>query len=263
MKKNPINQLSRFACWLMLRSRECYIHMQALGVIRGLLVYFRVRVLKHQFEIPVKVAGIQTPIVLRADSSDLEVFKKIFINREYELPFDSHTKTILDLGANTGLASLFFHIQFPEAQIVAVEPDPGNYAILQRNMACLPSVTLIQAAVWKHDGEINLVDPGIGAWGMQVNEQVQVQGNQGAVPAISMSSLLKHFAPRQIDLLKVDIEGAEKELFESSELWIHEIRAIVIELHDLYKVGCSRAFYKSINSFHNEKWVGENVFVWR
>ncbi len=246
-----------------MRIRECYIHVQALGVRRGFITCFRVRVLKQQFEIPVNVAGIQNPIVIRAGSSDLEVFKKIFINREYELPFDSQPKTILDLGANTGLATLFFHIQFPEAQIVAVEPDPANYALLQRHLAGLPNVTFIQAAVWKHDGEINLVDPGIGAWGMQVNEQKPILGNQGAVPAISMPSLLKHFVPRQIDLVKVDIEGAEKEVFESSEAWIHDIGAIVIELHDCYKVGCSRVFYNSINSLPNEKWVGENIFVWK
>jgi FkbM family methyltransferase len=257
------NYLSRFACWAYLRVRECYIHVLSLGVVRGVIAWFRIRVLKQRFDIFINVSGLRSPIVLRAGSSDLEVFKKIFINREYDLPFELQPKTILDLGANTGLASLFFHIHFPGAQIVAVEPDPANYALLQRQLAGLPGVTLIQAAVWKNDGEINLVDPGIGAWGMQVNEQAKDHGNQGAVPAISMPSLLKHFVTGQIDLLKVDIEGAEKEVFESSEAWIHKVGAIVIEMHDCYKVGCSRVFYNSINSLPNEKWVGENIFVWK
>jgi hypothetical protein len=83
------------------------------------------------------------------------------------------------------------------------------------------------------------------------------------VAALSMPSLLKHFPQGRVDLLKMDVEGAEKEVFESSAAWIENIDAIVIELHDRYKPGCSRAFFTSIATLPCEQWIGENLYVWR
>jgi len=259
---NPPNQPVGVSL-LKARIRELFLHVQVLGFVRGLMTWLRVSVLRQQFEISVKVPALKAPVMLRAGGSDIEVFKKIFIDREYRLPFDARPGTILDLGANTGLASLYFRTQFPEAQIVAVEPDPANFAMMQRHLGALPGVELIQAAVWSRDGEITLTDPGIGSWAMRVEESSQSAGSQCQVAALSLPSLLKHFPQGRVDLLKMDVEGAEKEVFESSAAWIENIDAIVIELHDRYKPGCSRAFFSSIATLPFEQWIGENVYVWR
>lgn len=259
---NPPNQPVGLS-WLKSRIREFFLYTQVLGFMRGLVAWLRVRVLRQAFEISAHVPELQAPVMLRAGGSDIEVFKKIFIDREYRLPFDARPGTILDLGANTGLATLFFRTQFPEAQIVAVEPDPANFAMMQRHLGALPGVELIQAAVWSHDGEISLTDPGIGSWAMRVEEPSQAPGSQCQVVALSMPSLLKHFPQGRVDLLKMDVEGAEKEVFESCDAWIENIDAIVIELHDRYKPGCSRAFFSSIATLPFEQWIGENVYVWR
>ncbi|MCX6851922.1 MAG: FkbM family methyltransferase [Verrucomicrobia bacterium] len=248
---------------LKARIRELFLHVQVLGFVRGLVTWLRVSVLRQQFEISVQVPALKAPVILRAGGSDIEVFKKIFIDHEYRLPFDACPCTILDLGANTGLASLYFRTQFPEAQIVAVEPDPANFAMMQRHLGALPGVEIIQAAVWSHDGEITLTDPGIGSWAMRVEESSHSAGSQCEVAALSMPSLLKHFPQGRVALLKMDVEGAEKEVFESSAAWIENIDAIVIELHDRYKPGCSRAFFTSVATLPCEQWIGENLFVWR
>ena len=259
---NPQNQPTGVSL-LKARIRELILHVQVLGFMRGLLVWLRVSVLRQQFEIAVQAPGWKKQVMLRAGGSDIEVFKKIFIDREYRLPFDARPGTILDLGANTGLATLFFRTQFPEAHIVAVEPDLANFAMLQRHLGGLPGVEIIQAAVWSHDGEITLTDPGIGSWAMRVEETSRDPGGQCQVAALSMPSLLKHFPDGRVDLLKMDVEGAEKEVFETSVAWIQNIDAIVIELHDRYKPGCSRAVFTAIASLPFEKWIGENLYVWR
>ncbi len=259
---NPQNQPVGLSL-IKARIRELMLHVQVLGFVRGLMVWLRVSVLRQQFEISVQVPALKTPVILRAGGTDIEVFKKIFIDHEYRLPFDARPGTILDLGANTGLASLYFRTQFPEAQIVAVEPDPANFAMLQRHLGALPGVEIIQAAVWSRDGEITLTDPGIGSWAMRVEESSQSTSSQNQVAALSMPSLLKHFPQGRVDLLKMDVEGAEKEVFESSAAWIQNIGAIVIELHDRYKPGCSRAFFTSVATLPLEQWIGENLYVWR
>ena len=66
-----------------------------------------------------------------------------------------------------------------------------------------------------------------------------------------------------VDLLKVDIEGAEKEVFGSPDEWIGSVGAIAIELHDRFKPGCSRSFFAAVTAFPVEQTCGENVFVAR
>jgi FkbM family methyltransferase len=238
-------------------------HIQVRSFLLGFWDWFRATAFNQRAEVKQPILGSPLPISLRIGTSDLDVYKKIFLDREYEVPFHAQPKTILDLGANTGLASLFFSLHFPNAQIVAVEPDPANFALLKKNTAHLPQVTCLQAAVWPHDAQVRLVDPGIGAWGLQIHEDPTTNSPSIPVLAISLPSLLRDFPTGQIDLLKIDIEGAEKELLENADSWIPSVNAIVIELHDRYKPGCSRAFYRATNEFPNEKHVGENIWIWR
>ena len=83
-----------------------------------------------------------------------------------------------------------------------------------------------------------------------------------ATVPLSLPSLLREFPSGHLDLLKIDIEGAEKEILENADSWMPSVKAVVIELHDRYKPGCSRAFYRATNHLPNEKHVGENIWVW-
>lgn len=199
---------------------------------------------------------------LRFPSTDLEVWKKVVLDREYNPPFHHPVHSILDLGANIGLSALDFHQRFPTATIIAVEPDPENFALLQRNTAGIAAIIPVQAAAWTHDGTIQLSDPGIGAWGYQVSDQPSPETTR-PVTAVSIPTLLARLPNQRCDLMKVDVEGAEKELFENSAGWIDQINAVAIELHDRFKPGCARAFFNAVSSFPHEHWNGENLWVWR
>src|SRR5271170_6154812 len=79
--------------------------------------------------------GVRYPVTLRGGtSSDSAVFRQIFIEQEY-LPLykTQDVKRILDLGANTGLSAVAFLNHFPNAQVVAVEPDPENHRLCTQN----------------------------------------------------------------------------------------------------------------------------------
>jgi hypothetical protein len=66
-----------------------------------------------------------------------------------------------------------------------------------------------------------------------------------------------------IDILKVDIEGSEKEVFENSSTWIDRIRVIVIELHDRYKKGCSQAVWRAATEFCYRLQRGDTAILLR
>jgi FkbM family methyltransferase len=243
--------------------RMFLLYARVIGPINGIWVLIRWCLFRQPFEILFRTEASGQPVVLRVGTSDVEVAQKIFLDREYDPPFSANPTTLLDLGANTGLATLHFHSRFPSAKIVAVEPDPENFAVLLRNLAHLPNVTCINAAAWSHDGTVRLVDPGIGAWGMRVAKKVGTCSDCQEVTAVSMAVLLQHFPGGRLDLLKMDVEGAEKEIFTHFKGWVDQVQSIVIELHDRYTPGCSRTFFNAIPGFSHEHWAGENVWVWR
>jgi hypothetical protein len=87
--------------------------------------------------------------------------------------------------------------------------------------------------------------------------------NKAAIPAITITDALSYINEERIDLLKLDIEGSELELFtRHSEQWLNRVRMIAIELHDRFRPGCSEAFYSAL---HGRKFIqeisGENIFI--
>jgi hypothetical protein len=99
----------------------------------------------------IRAVGAAHPLWARTRSSDLYAFLQIFVRREYECLNLIDGDLILDLGANVGYSSAYFLSRYPKSPVVAVEPDPRNFAMLQRNLAPYGSrATVIQAAVWSH-----------------------------------------------------------------------------------------------------------------
>lgn len=82
---------------------------------------------------------------------------------------------------------------------------------------------------------------------------------------MTVEDIMERFNLDRIDLLKVDIEGAEKEVFSDSDAvkWIDAVDAIEVELHDRFRPGCSRAFFSRVGDFKIEHSRGMNTFVAR
>ncbi len=206
---------------------------------------------------------------LRSAGSDLAVYSQVFIQKEYAtrlLPEDA--SVVVDLGANVGMASLFFATRYPAATIIALEPDPENFDLLKRNLAQVgPRSVALQAAIWDEDRELGIKradDTGLplGDWGVQVGNSGS--GGYATVMGWSMGRLIAHFGIQRIDILKIDIEGAEKELFEGADLaWLDLVDMVLVETHERFRPGSRAAVLKLLDhGFQAMPPSGENeIFV--
>lgn len=232
-----------------------------IGFFQALNLIFRAWFAHSEFQI--SVPGIANPIWIRPHTSDIDVFEQIFIDEAYDLPFTIPARLILDLGANVGYASVYFANRYPDARIVAVEPERTNFQVLARNTEPYPNVITIEAAIWPRAEQL-AVDNSGPAWGFQVT--ANGTGGMPSVSGITIDDVLKQWgggAP--VDLLKIDIEGAEKELFSApSDSWLARTRLIIIELHDRMVAGCEQALEQATNGYRFLKMIkGEDTILVR
>lgn len=186
-------------------------------------------------------------------SSDIDVLCQIFLDEEY-YPLRSlqDVSSILDLGANVGFASAYFLSCFPKSRILSVEPDDGNVEMCRANLRPYGERALIiRGAVWSENSKLSLVRGSFGdgrEWATQVS--VPSHGDLGEVDAWDVGSLIDRSGFDCIDLLKVDIEGAELAVFsESSPKWLQRVHNICIELHG---GDCSTSFFNALSDFDYE-----------
>ena len=210
---------------------------------------------------------LKYPLYLRIPTSDVSVYEQIFISNEYNFIVAKQPRVIIDAGANTGLASIFFANKFPNAKIFSIEPEESNFKLLKKNVSQYHNIVPIQAALWNENTKINLIDPDFGNWGFQVQKNtlkdVDKIDNGNTVDGITLLEIIKNFDLKNIDILKIDIEGAEKEVFNETSQWIKKVDSIIIELHEWIKPGCNRSFYNGSKGFLSEWKQGENVYLSR
>jgi FkbM family methyltransferase len=229
---------------------------------RGVALVAKARVLGRSIEVPVSISGVEFPVYIRLRTTDVSLLSEMLHGAEYDLDLPSSPRVIVDAGANIGLTSIFYANKYPQARVLAIEPELSNFKMLKKNTALYANITCIRAALWKNDTTVTIADSGLGHWGFQaVEEKDSGQAGSCQVEAISVDSLMARFAVGYIDLLRVDIEGAEQEVFENASRWIDNVGVIAIELHDRLRAGCSRAFYLATASFQWEFHKGETVFL--
>jgi FkbM family methyltransferase len=220
------------------------------------------RVLDTPITIVVTDPCLAHPFHLRLRTTDVSLFEEIILNSEYALPLDLSPRTIVDAGANIGLSSLFFANAFPTAQIVAIEPESSNFALLQQNAHPYPSIRPFLGALWSTSAPVCLQDPGTGNWGYRVRTGTAAS-EPSSIPAITVDALMQQLSWDHIDILKIDIEGSEKEVFEGAPSWIDRVGILIIELHDRLTAGCSRSVYGATQGFDLEWCKGETRFFFR
>jgi len=205
--------------------------------IRGVLAVGSFRLWHRPRELAIVPPESKHRVYLRIDTSDFCAYRDVLIFRtkSYDPCIPGFSpKTIVDVGAHIGMASILFALRYPTAKVIAIEPEPSNFAALVRNTSPYKTIIPIQAALWRHNGEVCLGASNAHPKGaFQVVEQAPQ-----SVRAITMDALMNENGIDSIDLLKVDIEGAEVEVFESCP-WIGKVRVIAIEIHDRLRSGCS------------------------
>lgn len=198
--------------------------------------------------LPVK--GYTYPVLFRYGSSDSLVLYQSLVRQEYSClePLEE-PNLIVDCGANVGYSSIYFLNKYPNAHVIAVEPDDENFKVCTKNL--LPyseRVTLVHSAIWSHKAGLTVSRGENGEsleWAAQVYECRE--GEEPDMYATDIYSLLEKSGLKSIDILKMDVERAELEIFSRNyETWLDKVKNIVIELHD---EDCEKVFFKALSSY--------------
>ncbi len=144
-------------------------------------------------------------------------------------------KYVIDLGGNIGLATRFFASRYAECRILVVEPDPENYKVLERNVAELVRAgrcRTVQAGVWGCKARLALgAPPGREACHLEAFVYETHAEDVAVVDTVTIPELIDQSGFPVVDILKIDIEGAEVSLFRGDLAWLQRVRTIAIEFH--------------------------------
>lgn len=215
----------------------------------------------------------------RKDTSDEGVIKQAFVEKEYDLGWLHYRHAelmdfvrrrsaggdrplIVDAGANIGATAVFFSFALPDARIVAIEPVAENVEVLRQNAAGLP-IEVVHAALASTPGRSRIVDPGHGHWGFRT---AAAAGDQDGpwVPNVTIPEIYARHRPGFFPVIvKIDVEGAEGDIFREATQWVQETPVVVVELHDwlLPKQRTSAPFLKVMAELDRDfVALGESVF---
>lgn len=207
----------------------------------------------------IRIKGIRSDISLSNYGPDVTTLFQVFYAGEYNFEVKNSPTFIIDCGANIGLSAIFFANKYPAAKVVAIEPGKENFIYLQKNLKPYQNVICINKAIWSKNVSMEIKDMGTGNWSLQTVETNESLEN--SIESITIGQVMSAFSQENIDILKIDIEGAEKELFKHNfEPWLRKTRMIAIELHDWLDKEIPAIFYKAIDDLPNRKYYkGENL----
>jgi FkbM family methyltransferase len=226
-----------------------------LGFFKAVSFYSRIK--RGRFE-GLTVPGVTHPFTLRDNPYDYATFEEVLLQKTYDIDLPFTPKYIIDGGANIGLTACFFASKYPEAKIFSVEPDAENFSLLRSNCRAYKNIEVLQTGIWKNNAFLGIEDSGAGNNAFTVKETT---ANSGGIPAVSITGIMEKFSLPRIDILKLDIEGSEKEVFsEGFETWLPKTRLLIVELHDEMKAGCSGSVFNAVNRYDFTTYTkGENT----
>lgn len=177
------------------------------------------------------IPGLLHPIAVRPGTSDPGEVIHTAIRETYGqyLPAPP-IRFILDAGANIGDTTAWYLSRFPDATVVALEPEPNNFSVLRRN--CEPygsRAVLQQVGLWPRRARLRVVSAHVES-GFSVVEVPE--GETHDCLGVSPEDVMREMGVRTLDIFKCDIEGAERELFSSDcDGWLARTRCLTIEIH--------------------------------
>lgn len=164
-----------------------------------------------------------------------EIKKEIFTENCYYIELEKEDPLIVDLGSHIGVSVVYFKMLFPKSRILAFEPIPSSFKLLEKNVHLnqLENVELFEAVVAPKSGVLRIQEPvGEGAWtsgagiipkgwkGIQDNREIKVE-------AVGIQEIIQE----RIDILKMDIEGMEYEVIRNMGPNIRNVANMIIEVH--------------------------------
>ncbi|HEY0321527.1 MAG TPA: FkbM family methyltransferase [Pyrinomonadaceae bacterium] len=245
-----------------LRHKYEYFHNWLFSVYHRVLMRFpRLPLPGRQSILRVWLKGISEPFYVRLGTTDWYVLEEIFFDVVYD-PLIKHAgvevRQIIDLGANTGFSTRLWQSNFPEARIIAVEPDKANMQMCLRNLSGQREYSrpqLVQACVAGVARCVSM-DLSGGSWRFSMIEADPTQ--EELIEARTLPQIMAECGMQgKIDLVKCNIEGAEEEVFAHCDEWIGQVRRLAVQVHypytsarlldDLKRAGASLKLYHSMD----------------
>ena len=202
---------------------------QALDARFASIPWFTGKIIKHEDDTTLKLRNLGPISVLYKRPYELlKTYDEIFVCEIYRFESISINPVIIDCGANIGISSLYFKTIYPNAKLIAFEPDVSLADIFQKNMVQngVTNFTLHKAAVWTENGTISFNNKGSEA------SSIDITGNSSfQVPTVKLAAILAEYS--SIDLLKIDIEGAEYAVIQDIANELNRVQNMFIEYHGL------------------------------
>ena len=241
--------------------QELFRFIHRFGIMKGPLLFFK---LKCGNQKNIKVPGISLRFSLRKGTSDYKTFYQAIVHNQYFFNYPIKPELIIDGGANIGLASIVFKSMFPDTTIIAIEPDRENFEQLNKNLKPYSKIHTLNKGIWNKKSIVQVTDKyNFGKWGM-VTEEIEAE-TADSISTVTIDEIMNLYHIDSIDILKLDIETAEREVFTSDYVvWLPKVKIIIIELHDSFCKGTAMPFFKAIvETFNNYSYyqLGENTII--
>lgn len=208
----------------------------------------------------VRIPGYPHALYYREGSSDPQVIEQVFGRQEYAcVANENDVQFIIDCGANVGYTAAYLLNRYPSAQIAVIEPDTGNLAVCKKNLASFEDrVTYFHAGIWGESGPMAMDRTGE-EWAFQARPALP--GETVEFNAMTIGEVAHTMQFPRIDLLKVDIEGAEENVFtHDSADWLPLTKTLVIELHG---EDCERAVVNALAGTAYDRSTSGELTVFR
>lgn len=217
--------------------------MMKYGAGRGWRLWWQISHLQAPASFP--VPGSKHQVWIRPDTADPDVFRSVFLRDECRVPIPAgrQPRVIVDAGAYVGYTAVYYAMRYPAARIVAIEPQSANFEQLRKNTKGLDRITLVEGAVWHQHDPLEIVNPAAASHSFRMTA---ASDGPAGVRSHTMSDIMKLADTVHIDILKLDVEGAEYDILRHSEEWIGCVNLICAEMHDRYRPGCTAAFRAAV-----------------
>jgi FkbM family methyltransferase len=201
------------------------------------------------------------PLTMRRADTDTAVVRQVLALEEYrEVSSLDGIHLIVDCGANIGVSAYYFLHHYPHSRLIAIEPDERNCNLCRRNLEPFGARAIVlQAAVWSEARPLRIAPSSRtrGSWAFRVEP---ASAQTADVEGLTIHGILERAGLQgPIDLLKIDIEGAELEVFRQSPAWLDMVRHIAVELHS---PAARQAFLAALAPYdHTMDESGESTIV--